>query len=73
MGLNDVIVKKLTDKYIPRLIEVIESMHGQMELNNKILQEVWIELKRKHNPVISEKECREFTDEVINEHKKSIQ
>lgn len=70
MGINDRIVGKVMDNYIPKLITVITSMHGQMELQNKILQEIWVELKRNK---INEKEARDFTDECIKEFRKVIE
>jgi len=73
MSLNDRIVAKVMNDTIPKLIAVIESMHGQQELTNMILQEIWVEMKRKANHQLTEREARDFTDESIKSFKKIIE
>ena len=73
MAMQDRIVNKVMGSVIPQLIEKLESMHGFMELQAMIQQEIWIELMRKRNHMMTEQEARDFTDESIKSFKKIIE
>ena len=62
MAMQDRIVNKVMGSVIPQLIEKLESMHGFMELQAMIQQEIWIELMRKRNHMMTEQEARDITD-----------
>jgi len=73
MGIQDRIVRKVMDDAIPKLLQKIESLHGFTELNAMILQEIWIELMRKRNPMMTEGEARDITDGYIEAFTKGIE
>jgi len=72
MGMTEKIIGKAMQSTIPKLTEVLESLHGFTRLNCRINQQILIELMRKRNPQWTEQEAKEQTDELINDYQKSI-
>ena len=73
MGIKEKLIERSVTKAIPKLVEVLESLHGFTRLNAMLLEQLLIEAKKQNNSLQKYDDIKTEVDALMEAFTKAIE